>query len=226
MYTSGRPPWGGRASFVECGLILMGTDDKQRKQASSLPGEICLLLAGVQRGSDTRASHTDMRHESRREPRHRRRLPSFGGCRCNPGGVGRATPERAEGEEHAGATRRTGDRAAIVYAHRVRTCPGVRVSSRRCNACKSAGKGTEGAEEDDRLPLLRTAPSRDPLRIALSQTIDACPPESECLLAKLENHRRATRSAEGKRIGRKWSQSVPTTVLLEITRGIKAQASI
>lgn len=34
----------------------MGTDDKQRKQASSLPGEICLLLAGVQRGGpDTHA---------------------------------------------------------------------------------------------------------------------------------------------------------------------------
>lgn len=51
MYTSGgrRGAAGrGRASFVECGLILMGTDDKQRKQASSLPGEICLLLAGVQ----------------------------------------------------------------------------------------------------------------------------------------------------------------------------------
>lgn len=66
LYTyvhTGRPPWGGRAraSFVECGLILMGTDDKQRKQASSLPGEICLLLAGVQRGLDTRAFHTDTR---------------------------------------------------------------------------------------------------------------------------------------------------------------------
>ena len=35
---------GMAGSFVECGLILMGTDDKQRKQASSLPGEICLLL--------------------------------------------------------------------------------------------------------------------------------------------------------------------------------------
>lgn len=45
-----RPTAVGRASFVECGLILMGTDDKQRKQASSLPGEICLLLPGVQWG--------------------------------------------------------------------------------------------------------------------------------------------------------------------------------
>lgn len=43
-----RPTAVGRASFVECGLILMGTDDKQRKQASSLPGEICLLLPRVQ----------------------------------------------------------------------------------------------------------------------------------------------------------------------------------
>lgn len=45
-----RPTAVGRASFVECGLILMGTDDKQRKQASSLPGEICLLLPGLQWG--------------------------------------------------------------------------------------------------------------------------------------------------------------------------------
>lgn len=37
--------WWMAGLFVECGLILMGTDDKQRKQASSLPGEICLLLA-------------------------------------------------------------------------------------------------------------------------------------------------------------------------------------
>lgn len=49
-----RPSAVGRASFVECGLILMGTDDKQRKQASSLPGEICLLLPGVQWGLYTR----------------------------------------------------------------------------------------------------------------------------------------------------------------------------
>lgn len=76
---TGRPPWGGRAwaSFVECGLILMGTDDKQRKQASSLPGEICLLLAGVQRGPDTRASHTDMRHVDEVSCRAIHRLPSF-----------------------------------------------------------------------------------------------------------------------------------------------------
>lgn len=149
MYTSGRPPWGGRAraSFVECGLILMGTDDKQRKQASSLPGEICLLLAGVQRGPDTRALHTDTRHvdESRAAPSE---ATVIRGCRCNPGGVGRATPERAEGEE-ARATRRTGDRAAIVYAHHTRTCPGVRVSSRRCNACKSARKGSGGGGGED-----------------------------------------------------------------------------
>lgn len=45
-----RPTAVGRAPFVECGLILMGTDDKQRKQASSLPGEICLLLPGLQWG--------------------------------------------------------------------------------------------------------------------------------------------------------------------------------
>lgn len=46
MYTGWRGRRGGwmAGSFVECGLILMGTDDKQRKQASSLPGEICLLL--------------------------------------------------------------------------------------------------------------------------------------------------------------------------------------
>lgn len=120
MYTSGRPPWGGRAraSFVECGLILMGTDDKQRKQASSLPGEICLLLAGVQRGPDTRASHTDTRHvdESRAAPSE---ATVIRGCRCNPGGVGRATPERAEGEEQElpgarGTVQRSFTR--IVYA--------------------------------------------------------------------------------------------------------------
>lgn len=38
-----------RGSLVECGLILMGTDDKQRKQASSLPGEICLLFPACSR---------------------------------------------------------------------------------------------------------------------------------------------------------------------------------
>jgi len=76
----------------------MGTDDKQRKQASSLPGEICLLLAGVQRGPDTRALHTDTRHvdESRAAPSE---ATVIRGCRCNPGGVGRTTPERAKGEE-------------------------------------------------------------------------------------------------------------------------------
>lgn len=188
MYTSGRPPWGGRAraSFVECGLILMGTDDKQRKQASSLPGEICLLLAGVQRGPDTRASHTDTRHvdESRAAPRR-----AIGGYRHSwlplQPGRRRARNSRKGRGRGARATRRTGDRAAIVYAHRIRTCPGVRVSSRRCNACKSASKGTEArAEEDDRLPLLRTLspgpPPRDPLRIAHCQTVrhrgHACPP--------------------------------------------------
>lgn len=126
MYTSGRPPWGGRAraSFVECGLILMGTDDKQRKQASSLPGEICLLLAGVQRGPDTRASHTDTRHadESCVAPSEATVIRGCRcRCRCNPGGVGRATPERAEGEEqelpdvaHGGPC---GDRLRASYTH-------------------------------------------------------------------------------------------------------------
>lgn len=108
----------------------MGTDDKQRKQASSLPGEICLLLAGVQRGPDTRALHTDTRHvgESRAVPSE---ATVIRGCRCNPGGVGRATPERAEGEEQE--LPGTGDRATIVYAHHIRTCPGVRVSSRNAS---------------------------------------------------------------------------------------------
>ena len=47
-------------SFVECGLILMGTDDKQHKQASSLPGEICLLLAACSRAIHT--FHTQLPH--------------------------------------------------------------------------------------------------------------------------------------------------------------------
>lgn len=56
----GGPPWGPGASFVECGLILMGTDDKQRKQASSLPGEICLLLPRVQWGLYPPRVHIDV----------------------------------------------------------------------------------------------------------------------------------------------------------------------
>lgn len=199
MYTSGRPPWGGRAraSFVECGLILMGTDDKQRKQASSLPGEICLLLAGVQRGPDTRASsHTDTRHVDKSHT-----APSeatvIRGCRCNPGGVGRATPERAEGEEqelpnatHGGPC---SDRLRASYTHVPWGTDGTvsrRVASRRCNACKSARKETEGrAEEDDRyLPLLRTLspgpPRRDPATDCASPnyspSMPACRKASVC----------------------------------------------
>lgn len=56
----GGPQWGPGASFVECGLILMGTDDKQRKQASSLPGEICLLLPRVQWGLYPPRVHIDV----------------------------------------------------------------------------------------------------------------------------------------------------------------------
>lgn len=124
MYTSGRPPWGGRAraSFVECGLILMGTDDKQRKQASSLPGEICLLLAGVQRGPDTRASHTDTRHvdESRAAPRR-----AIGGYRHSwlPLQPGRRRARnsrkgRGRGEQELPGARGTVQRSftRIVYA--------------------------------------------------------------------------------------------------------------
>lgn len=103
MYTSGgRRGVAGRASFVECGLILMGTDDKQRKQASGLSGEICLLLAGVQQWgrytrARARASHTD-EPGRRRAPRHQR-LPrrfAVAGCAARTTcRTGRATPERA-----------------------------------------------------------------------------------------------------------------------------------
>lgn len=167
MYTSGRPPWGGRAraSFVECGLILMGTDDKQRKQASSLPGEICLLLAGVQRGPDTYAHCTPTRDTSTKAA-PRRAAPSeatvIRGCRCNPGGVGRATPERAEGEEqelpgaHGGPC---GDRLRASYTHVPRGYVSRRVGVTRVNqrerGQRKGERGTRGwAEEDDRLPLL------------------------------------------------------------------------
>lgn len=165
MYTSGRPPWGGRAraSFVECGLILMGTDDKQRKQASSLPGEICLLLAGVQRGPDTYAHCTPTRDTSTKAAPRR----AIGGYRHSwlplQPGRRRARNSRKGRGRGARATRRARGTVwrsftRIIYAR----APGVRVSSRRCNACKSARKGTEEAppsrrgwaEEDDRLPLL------------------------------------------------------------------------
>lgn len=49
-------------SFVECGLILMGTDDKQRKQASSLPGEICLLLPACSGAIHGNVAQTTMTH--------------------------------------------------------------------------------------------------------------------------------------------------------------------
>lgn len=123
----------------------MGTDDKQRKQASSLPGEICLLLAGVQRGPDTRALHTDRRHvdESRAAPSE---ATVIRGCRCNPGGVGRATPERAEGEEQWSFTRIVYARAPVGYVSR-------RVGVTRVNQ-RERGDGGAKTEEDDRLPLL------------------------------------------------------------------------
>lgn len=139
MYTSGRPPWGGRAraSFVECGLILMGTDDKQRKQASSLPGEICLLLAGVQRGPDTRASRTPTRDTSANGRKPRRAIGSYrhSWLPLQPGRR-RARNSRKGRGRGARASRRTqGTARPIVYAHHIRTCPrgyvSRRVASRR-----------------------------------------------------------------------------------------------
>lgn len=126
---------------------INGTDDKQRKQASSLPGEICLLLAGVQRGEarHTRDAHRRGEIRANRGYRHSW-LPLQRG---NPGGVGRATPERAGGEKgerclaHIRAQHTQGvtcnrDRLR-AYIHR--TCPGVRGSvMRRYNVCKSARK--------------------------------------------------------------------------------------
>lgn len=66
VHIGGGRRWGQGCSFAECGLILMGTDDKQRKQASSLSGEICLLLAGLHGGLG-RGWYT------RTHPRQRRR---------------------------------------------------------------------------------------------------------------------------------------------------------
>lgn len=187
MYTSGRPPWGGRAraSFVECGLILMGTDDKQRKQASSLPGEICLLLAGVQRGPDTRASRTPTRDTSTRAaPRHRR-LPSFVVAVATRAAVGRATPERAEGEEQEllpgarGTVQRSFTR--IVYA-RALGYVSRRVGVTRVNQrAKGRRRGRKRMIVCRYLGRSRPDPRRrDPLRIARSQTVrhrgHACPP--------------------------------------------------
>lgn len=114
MYTSGgRRGVAGRASFVECGLILMGADDKQRKQASSLPGEICLLLAGVQqwgrytRASRTPTSQTDDEHGSAPSEAIPRRIVVAGRSAYRATSrTGRATPERAQGDARADGTRR------------------------------------------------------------------------------------------------------------------------
>lgn len=108
----------------------MGTDDKQRKQASSLPGEICLLLAGVQRGPDTRArahaSHTNTRGHADENPPPWATGVTFVvvvATQANLDGVwARNLPERAR-RESGELSRRRGGR--IIYA-RIRTCPGVR----------------------------------------------------------------------------------------------------
>lgn len=103
MYTSGgrRGVVGRVTGFVRwMRFNINGTDDKQRKQASSLPGEICLLLAGVQRREARHTRDAHRRGDPRRANRGYRHswLPLQRG---NPGGVGRATPERAEGEKGA-----------------------------------------------------------------------------------------------------------------------------
>lgn len=72
MYTGSRDRRGGW--FVECGLILMGTDDKQRKQASSLPGEICLLLlacSGAIHGGNVASLSSSIFHPRASQPPQR-----------------------------------------------------------------------------------------------------------------------------------------------------------
>jgi len=178
----GRPPWGGRAraSFVECGLILMGTDDKQRKQASSLPGEICLLLAGVQRGPGyTRVAH---RHETRRrEPRRAIEGYRHSWLPLQPGR--RRAPNSRKGRGRgARATRRTGtvqrSFTRIVYARALgyvsRHVDVMRVNQRE----KGRRRGWKRMIVCRYLERSRPDPRRGThcgLRSAKLSAIDACP---------------------------------------------------
>jgi len=209
MYTSGRPPWGGRAraSFVECGLILMGTDDKQRKQASSLPGEICLLLAGVQRGPDTRTSRLAHRHETRRREPHRpchRRLHRHSWLPLQPPGrrrarnsrKGRGRLEKSKSKSKSYPTRNAymGDLGPYgvqrPFTHVLYSgygCGWCVVSRRvaivgvmRVNQREKGRRGERIAEEDDRyLPLLRT----------LSLGSPAAGPATDCVQPNYIRHR-------------------------------------
>lgn len=144
MYTSGgrRGVAGrGRASFVECGLILMGTDDKQRKQASSLPGEICLLLAGVQQWGPP--THALVESTPTSAALHQR-LPRLSFLVAAV--AARAQPPKGHRKGGRSAARvrgrsAGGDRVLRMYT---RTCP-RRTSRRVASACKSRIKREDPA---------------------------------------------------------------------------------